>query len=423
MSFADFERLLKDTAGLDPDSLGSSAVERAVKRRLHLCGAKDSQNYWDLVNASDRELQELIEAVVVAETWFFRDREVFATLRRLAQEEWPRTRPEGVLRVLSLPCSTGEEPYSIAIALLDTGLPPSRFRIDGVDISERALAHARQGLYGRSSFRGAEISFRDRHFEPTPHGYRLAEAVRGQVRFQRGNLFSSALFAAGEQYDVIFCRNLLIYFDRATQARAVARLARHLAPQGLLFVGSSETGILLNHNFLSAKLPRAFAFRKAEPTATSNATIALAPSRRSARSPVAPLPGAAELARGRAINLPAAPPILPRGDGAPKQALRIEEARALADAGRFLEAADRCEEHLRLHGPSAQAFYLLGLVRGATGHPQDAIGYYRKALYLEPDHAEALVHLALLMEEQGKHADARVLRNRLQRLSVRHRAI
>ncbi len=254
MGIADFENLLKASMGLNVASIGSSAIERAVQERLGACNLEDPRAYWERVRDSDAELQELIEAVVVPETWFFRGRESLAALARLAHEEWLR-RPDCVLSLLSLPCSTGEEPYSMAMALLDASIPADRFRIDAVDISTRVLTQAGRAVYGRNSFRGHELAFRDRHFEATAHGYRLSETVRRQVRFQQGNLFAAGFLPGVELYDVIFCRNVLIYFDRATQDRAIVVLKRLLKPNGVLFVAAAETGLPSSHDFVSANLP------------------------------------------------------------------------------------------------------------------------------------------------------------------------
>jgi len=263
MVLADFENLLKETMGLDVASIGSSAIERAVEKRLLACELQETHAYWERVRASEAELQELIEAVVVPETWFFRDREAFAALALTVYEDWLGAHPEDHLRLLSLPSSTGEEPYSMAIALLDAGFPANRFRVDAVDISACALARAGHAVYGKNSFRGKELGFRDRHFEATAHGYRLSDAVRRQVQFQQGNLLAAGFLPGVESYDVIFCRNVLIYFDRAARDRALNVLVRLLTPKGVLFVAPSETGLLLSHNFIPTNMPRAFAFRKA----------------------------------------------------------------------------------------------------------------------------------------------------------------
>jgi len=414
---AEFANLLQQTMGLDTASIGALAIERAVQERLSACNLKDAHAYWVRVRASESELQELIEAVVVPETWFFRDREAFAALVRVVQEEWLRTHPEGVLRLLSLPCSTGEEPYAMAMALRDAGVPAHRFRVDAVDISTRLLTHARRAVYGKNSFRGNELGFRERHFEPTACGYHLADAVRQQVHFQQGNVCTTGFLPGAAIYDVIFCRNMLIYFDCATQERAVTVLARLLTAQGFLFVGPSETGVLLSHDFVSAKMPLAFAFRKVDAMPHEPKPTAADPIKRpAARRQIAP-PGPALIPTRAYPASPAAAPQShpPTASSATPQA-GIDEATWLADQGRLVEAATLCEEHLRQHGPSAAAFHLMGLLRDATGNQPEAGTYYRKALYLDPHHHEALIHLACLLEKQGNMAGAQVLRNRVRRL-------
>jgi chemotaxis protein methyltransferase WspC len=417
MDAAGFENLLKASMGLNVASVGSSAIERAVQERLRACNLDNPHVYWQRVRGSDAELQELIEAVVVPETWFFRGRESLAALAGLAREEFQPS-SHGVLSLLSLPCSTGEEPYSMAMALLDGSIPTDRFHIDAVDISARALTQAGRAVYGKNSFRGHELEFRDRHFEATANGYRLSETVRRQVRFQQGNLFAPAFLPGVELYDVIFCRNVLIYFDRATQDRAIVVLKRLLKPKGVLFVAPAETGLPLSHDFVSANLPLAFAFRRS----------AAAP----ARPKKVPVP-LMKFSIGRAVPAPApalrpAEAISSRPTAASRPGLAtttpadIGEAMRLADQGHFVEAATFCAEHLRQHGPSAAAFHLMGLVRDATGNYPEAADYYRKALYLEPDHYVTQVHLALLMEKQGDMAGAKVLRNRARRLEQQLKA-
>src|SRR5262249_21568019 len=119
MSVDRIERLLKDTMGLDVASVGRSVVEHAVRARQRARGVTDADAYWLLLQQPDGELQKLIEAVVVPETWFFRDADAFSALCGAVGEAWQRSHSDGVLRLLSLPCSTGEEPYSMAMALLD----------------------------------------------------------------------------------------------------------------------------------------------------------------------------------------------------------------------------------------------------------------------------------------------------------------
>jgi chemotaxis protein methyltransferase WspC len=399
MALAEIELLLKQTAGIDAAAIGSSAIEHAVRERLSACRLSDLPAYRERVLASESELQELIEAVVVAETWFFRDREAFAALARFVFHEWLPAHPEGVLRLLSLPCSTGEEAYSMAMVLLDAGLPANRFSIDAVDISHRALAAARSATYGKNSFRGQELGFRDIHFEKAAHRYRLAEAVRRQVHFQPGNIFDIGLLPGEEIYDVVFCRNLLIYFDQTMQDRAIGVLLRLLTPKGLLFVGPAEAPLLLKHRCVPTKMPLAFSFRKAAAAPRKAKTVKRMPViRRPATAPSAP---AFKSAR---FDLPL------------QTGVDLDAAARLADQGRLAEAAKQCENFLRAHGPSEKAYYLLGLVRDSLGRTAEAVGFYRKALYLNPRHHDALLHLALLLEKQGDTNGSRVLNDRAARL-------
>jgi chemotaxis protein methyltransferase WspC len=223
---------------------------------------------------------------------------------------------------------------------------------------------------------------------------------------------------------VIFCRNLLIYFDRPTQDRAVSVLERLLTSNGTLFVAPSETGLLLCHDFVSAKIPLAFAFRKSGAGLPRDPKPAARRAGRSTRFPVAPPAPATRTSRRptrenlvpTGKTLTNAPPPLESTDRQAGVHAGLDEAVRLANQGSFAEAATCCEQHVRQYGPSANAFHLLGLVRDAAGNPADASKYYRKALYLDPEHHETLVHFAFLVEQQGDRAGAQVLRNRARRV-------
>ena len=180
----------------------------------------------------------------------------------------------------------------MAMALLDAGVPSARFQVDAMEISTRALTLAEAATYGRNSFRGSGAMGREHLFEPAPRGRRVCERVRRQVRFRHGNMLACPFAPGRDRFDIVFCRNLLIYFDRAAQDRAIQTLGALLKPEGLLFVGSSEGGLALNHAFVSAKLPMAFAFRRPHARADRSRT---ATKRRAARATAAaPAPAAAE---------------------------------------------------------------------------------------------------------------------------------
>jgi chemotaxis protein methyltransferase WspC len=225
------------------------------------------------------------------------------------------------------------------------------------------------------------------------------------VRFFVGNVLDSALLLGTALYDVVFCRNLLIYFGRATQELALQNLARLLVPNGLLFVGPAETGLPQRPVFIWAKLPTAFAFRRVDLAAVDcvpgqNSSL-LAGSRRVPSVP----------------RLPKRHPTTPPAQAETSQGL--DAAQLLADQGRLAEAVECCDAYLRAHGPSAQGFFLLGLIRDASGNSADAIEAYRKSLYVDPVHRDALVHLALLLERTDDTVGARLIQRRIRRLQHR----
>ena len=384
----EIEQLLRDTIGLDADSIGRPTLDRAILERRSACGAADVRAYAAQVWSSKEELQALIEAVVVPETWFFRDPGAFDALSAVVRHGALPMATEP-LRLLSVPSSSGEEPYSMAMALLDAGVPSARFQVDAMDISLRALERAAAAVYGRNSFRGSGTAGREHHFETASGGRRVCQRVRRQVRFRHGNLLQLPYLPGRDRFDVIFCRNLLIYFNRTMQERAIAALGSLLKPEGLLFVGSSEGGLALSHDYVSAKLPMAFAFRR---------------------------PQAARPAR--AVPRPVALATTPPRPVAPvMRSVSLDDARSLADQGQLEQAVAVCDAHLDLHGPSAEAYCLLGVVRDAGGHADEAEACYRKALSLDPRHADAVTRLALLVERRGGGDEAKVLWNRARRLA------
>jgi chemotaxis protein methyltransferase WspC len=301
----------------------------------------------------------------------------------------------------------------MTMALLSAGFPSSLLYIDAVDVSVRLLQRAHRAVYGKNSFRGKALAFRDCYFEALGSRYRLAEAVRAPVRFHHGNVLDPGFLPDAAAYDCIFCRNVLIYFDRDTQERTLQVLARLLKPDGLLFVGPSEGGLLLARNFVSAKVPLAFAFRKETPLSVKAQAEAMpSPQRRRAmatRSAVPPVkPRPQPVAMFRSVK-ETPQPITAQAD--------LDEIEILANQGHIVHAIQRCEQFLKIHGPSARAYHLLALAHDANGRHGEAEQYYRKTLYLDPAHPEALLHLAYLLEERGDAMGANRLRNRAKRVN------
>ena len=409
--------MLKQHMGLDIAAVGSALIERGVRERMKVLGEADMTGYLHVLQSGVGELQELIELVVVPETWFFRDREAILAVARLAREKIIRApdASNATVRILSLPCSTGEEPYSIAMALLEAGVPPAQFRIDGVDICHRSLAAAQRAVYGRNSFRGKQLEYRERHFTDGhegagQHDWALDEDVRQQVAFRFGNMLSPDFMRNEAPYDFIFCRNVLIYFDRDVQQQAVQVLERLLDRDGCIFVGPAEAGLLLKPHIESIGIPLSFGFRRKK--VVDRVDLPLPPLKMVAAIPriVAPEPAPPLRVRPAQVRqrIPEAAP------SAVVQDDLLAQARACADRGELAQAEALCEQ-LNAVGPNAHAYHLQGLISDARQDASAAQQLYRKAIYLQPDHREALLHLAALLAAQGDDAGAQRLQERAER--------
>ncbi|WP_223542178.1 CheR family methyltransferase [Pseudomonas sp. BF-RE-26] len=406
--FFDF---LKETIGLDVTSVGPAIIERAVRQRSIVAQAVSVDEYWRTLLGSRDEQQALIEAVIVPETWFFRYPESFVTLAKLASKRLAEINNLRALRILSLPCSTGEEPYSIAMALLDAGLKPHQFKVDGLDVSPLSVEKARRALYGKNSFRGDDIAFRDRHFIAEGESYRLDQRVLEQVRLQVGNLLDPALLAGEPPFDFVFCRNLLIYFDQPTQKQVFEVLKCLTHVDGVLFIGPAEGSLLGRLGMRSIGIPQSFAFSR-QGTADPDPLPVFVPAPLPVPQPLRNPPPAPVRSRPFAQVAPLRP--APANSGSDTAALLANIA-VLADEGKSAEARAACESYLRSHEPVAQVFYWLGLLSDVAGNTLEAQGFYRKALYLEPQHPEALMHLAGLLLAQGDAMGARRLQERAAR--------
>jgi chemotaxis protein methyltransferase WspC len=403
---------LNASMGLDVASIGALRLERALQARL-AATVLDLERYWDLLRGSATETQELIEAVVVPETWFFRDRQVFTAL--LAQSREHRVRhPAQPLRILSLPCATGEEPFSIAMILLEARLPPAAFRIDAWDISLRALQFAARACYGKNSFRGEESHLYERHFTHTAAGYQLDRQVRDCVSFRHANILGPRNGATEPGYDIIFCRNLLIYFDRPQQQRAVRALASLLAPTGTLFTAASESAPVVSEGFEPARIKGIAAFRKS----SAPAIVTSVHPDVTVRSPRARLRTVAFPTGLKTQHTP--PPSVRQPSAAASRASEswMDAALRLADSGELDEAMRLCEAHLPLFSASAQAFYVKALLHDALGQPELAVTHYRKALYLDPSHHDALLQLGAALASAGELERAQRLFDRAARVGV-----
>lgn len=383
-------------------------LRERLARRLAATGCVNLSAYQSLLGTprkGDVEWQELEAEVTIGETFFFRHQEQVSALRDIilpaliAQAALTRR-----LRLWSAGCAVGAEAYSLAI-LLERALREAKrdwsIEIIGTDINGRALAEARLGQFSEWALRGLAPEERGRDFVQTgPRRWQIAERHRRSVRFERHNLLElreAASASAWRGFDLILCRNVLIYFGTQQISGTLAALSRCLSPEGWLMVGHSDALAALPPELAVVELPGTMAFRL--PTsprpASSQARPATAPATATATAPAAD-------AEAVAPPLPDAAPtrLPPRPDQAPT-AMSLTAIRALADQGRLDAAATALGLALR-HDPLDARLHLYeGLIGQATGDAEAAERAFRRAIYLSGEMVMAHYHLGLLLTARG----------------------
>lgn len=420
-----FRDLVAAELGLQFEAARTAQLAETLARRAR-AGALSEEAYLARLaaGASVEERRALARELTIGETFFFRDAGQLAALAALAHDR--RSGPARPLRVLSAGCATGEEPYSIAMVLSDV-LPPRGFSVRAVDVDAAALERARRGRYSEWSLRETPDHARSRFFRRDADAYVLDPALRALVSFEERNLAADdvELWPAGA-YDVVFCRNVLMYFTPDHARAVVARAHRAIALDGHLFVGHAETLRGLSPAFRLCHSHGAFYYRRAA-AASSAETEAAQPAewpaavaetalrieslvRESpARSPETARGALAALVDGERFTEALA---LLDGGGSETDGgdVRLLRASLLAQAGRFEEAERACRALIEDDALAAGAYYLLALCSVGAGDGDAALRHDRTAAHLDPSFAMPRLHLGLLARRRGdREAAARAL--------------
>lgn len=430
---APFKDLVRRRCGLVFEGVAEATLANALGARQAACRSASRADYFARALVDEEEFRELVALLTINETYFFREPEQLALLvDRLVPRLLARRGTGRPLRLLSAGCSTGEEPYSLAMALAERypDTVAHLFTIDAGDIDHHALAKARSGRYGDFSFRGVAPAIRERWFVSSGQHHQLHERIRALVRFQRLNLLAEQLPEELHGVDVILFRNVSIYFDEPTRRTIQARLAGLLADDGLLLVGSAETlantfGILhlVEEDglfyFAKAGSPPPLR-RRALPLPSSRPTPA-APPRPPAPAPVAPqaaIDTIRDLLRAKHFA-PAAAQAQALAEALPQDA-RPPALLAFARMQQrdFDGARAAAEQALARDEWSLDAAVLLGLCAKWQQRGEEAVRRLRQAVYARPECWPAQFYLGELYRAAGNDEPAR----RAYRLALRHLA-
>ncbi|HEY2620356.1 MAG TPA: CheR family methyltransferase [Acetobacteraceae bacterium] len=252
-AFQTFATLLKSRSGLviGPDKL--YLLETRLASILKREKLRDLAALADRLRAAGAEalMREVVEAMTTNESFFFRDDKPFQHFRTQALPRLMAARPAGApLRVWSAASSSGQEAYSIAMIVTEcrASIGDRRIEIIGTDLARDQVARAREGLYTQFEVqRGLPVQMLMRYFHKEANGWRISDAIRAMVQYREWNLLAD-LRPLG-QFDVVFCRNVLIYFDQATKAQVLDAVARQIPADGLLYLGGAETVLGITSRF------------------------------------------------------------------------------------------------------------------------------------------------------------------------------
>ena len=373
-------------------------LEQVASERAREAGFAGLGPYVELLGKSalQQEWRRLLPDVTIKESFLYRIPEHFEALRHDILPSLAKARPKTHgLRVWSAGCARGEEPATLAVVMAECPYLAGReWEVLATDVDDEALDCARRGEHGARAVAQVPAHLLRLHFEPRGAGFRLRRELLERIDFRHFNFFRSPYLGLGPPFDVIFLRNVLIYFSPDAQRRVVARVVSRLAPDGYLFLGHSESLWQLNDEMEPLELDNCFVYRRrvqASPAPARRRPAAARPApqlRAATPPPPATLPAELpEAAEGPAPDLAAAARAL-AGD-------RLDEARAVVDA-----ALCRDRNH-------AEAHALSGLLHDLTGDAQAAVAAYRAALFLEPALFQVRFMLAHRLEHLGWPARAR----------------
>lgn len=385
---------------------------RAAAAEMGCKGAEECARALLAARLSREQMDALAAHLTIGETYFLRDPKVFEALEHKILPEVIRERAGGEqrLKVWSAGCCTGEEAYSLAITLSKV-LPQSAqwdVSVLATDINPRFLAKAAAGLFTKWSFRNVPEEWRKRYFTECGTKYfEILPKYKEMVKFSYLNLVEDDYPSSATNTDavnLIFCRNVLMYFS-PEQARRVARkLERSLVAGGWLVTSPSETSREVFASMTQVTLPGALFYRKGAPRAGDLLSLPppapVFPAPPPARAKIEPSPPA--LPKVRLSEKPLPPALPSPAAAAPDSHTMAAQARTAADAGRLEEALEWCEKAIASDKLHAQPYYLLGTIQQERGAAEEAARAFQRAIYLDPDFVLAHFALGNVLRGQGR---------------------
>lgn len=442
-----FRDLLAEVSGLHFDEARTRFLELALLERLENRGYESYREYYHFLKFLPEgrlELRELFDLVTIGETYFFRNKPQFDVLMTSVLPDLLRRKansPDRCIRVWSAGCSGGDEAYSIVIAFREVMPFQGDWKISvlGTDINRKGLAYAKEAVYAEKSVGSMPREYIDRHFKVRGPTYALNPEVKRWVHFEYHNLARDPFHLEGMQnVDILFCRNVTIYFDPQTTQQVIGNFYNCLVPEGYLFLGHTETLWQIPHRFERIDFPQTFIYRKGTDSASEDAArpfmaVPQMPveTRASAGETVSENRvslqegGSGTLEKSGSLTSVREPAFLRRkGESGSSRDREIHasmnRATALANEARYGEAAEVLTEVVEADNLNVEAYHLLGVLCYKNGNLEEAETQFRKAIYVSPESVLAYFNLGNINLCQKRWNEAaREFRNAIRILEKR----
>jgi chemotaxis protein methyltransferase CheR len=466
-----FIKSIAEKIGIEIREREQSVLEQKIARRISALHLTSAEQYYQLLHLpgidSDREWQHLAELLTNNESYFFRDREQLNLLKeRIFPQIIQRKRQQNnlTLRVWSAGCSTGQEPYSLAIILKEIlpDLDSWNLSIFGTDIDLGALNQARAGIYSDWSFRTAEPRIKQLYFDPIAKNHQIIPSIRQMVTFQKVNLLTDQfpqLFSGIQEIDLIVCRNVFIYFGLSTIAEILDKFYHTLRPSGYLLVGHSELSSQNLTRFQIQSFSQSLIYQRRELDSLAAKNVTSLPEVKLNQHPTF-IPSIIKSPEQQAMRIPASAKKIQLGNNPLLESLSLQAASSsstpqninnlLAQAENLWRgqqsnlAIKKAEQVLQSQPRNIAAYYLLGKIYLDLGQDELAmamvdralainsvdlnINYllaeialksgdraaakkiFKKILYLDAESIKACIELAEIYQQEGEQTRATKMR-------------
>ncbi len=410
-----FQNLLSQETGIYFSHDRKRHLQMALDERLMKGSYGSYRDYYRFIQSHplrDEEVRHLVDLITVGETFFFRNTPQFEVLMNTVLPEIIERGKKGhkakTIRIWSAGCSRGSEPYSIAIALQEKLPSPKDWNISifATDINYHVLDLAQKGVYSLRDLSYMPEDYIQRYFHQNGHQYQLVDQIKKCVKFSYHNLANSSFRVPELQnLDIIFCRNVTIYFDLPTTKRIIEQFYDCLNDGGYLFIGHAETLWQITDKYALMEFPQAYIYKKTKERAETKSA------RHFAGVPEIPLgvgrpepsvPGAPEKKKRVFKDSDIKKPF----SSHPQAKDRLVQATLLANQAKYEEAIQQLESIVKDDSLCQEAYYLLGVLHYNAGSYDQAIKQFRKVIYIDPGIALAYFNLGniYLFQKEISHA-------------------